>query len=305
MVHIPVLLKETMDGLDIKSGDIYVDGTLGGGGHTEYVLQKFGRSVKIYGIDLDEDAIARSREHLTKYNGDITYILGSFRDVHELLVEYGVTKVDKILFDIGMSSNQLEESGRGFAFRSNEPLNMSFKKEVGQSEYTAYDIVNSWDEDSLRTIIKSYGEEKFAGRIVKGIVRARDVSPIQTTTDLVNVILASTPISYHRQKIHPATRTFQALRITVNDELYALIDGMKNGFDLLNTGGRMAVISFHSLEDRIVKDYFKTIENLKEGVRITKKPIIASQNEISLNPRSRSAKLRIIQKHLNNPNKTE
>jgi 16S rRNA (cytosine1402-N4)-methyltransferase len=297
MIHRSVLLKQAIEGLNIQPGDMVVDGTLGNGGHTRAIGEKFGNTITLIGIDLDKDAIDRSKERLKDLSLDITYVLGSFRDIDTHLTKLGISQVNKVLLDIGLSSNQLEESGRGFAFRQDEPLKMTFKKELGEEEYDAYDIVNTWDEDSLRTIIRSYGEERFAGRIAKGIVRTRELSPIETTTDLVNVILASTPRFYHHGKIHPATRTFQALRITVNDELYALEEGLEKSFQALASKGRLAIISFHSLEDRIVKEHFKSLETSKQGVRITKKPITPNEEEVYENPRSRSAKLRIIEKN--------
>ncbi len=296
VIHKPVLLQEVILGLQIKPGEVLVDGTVGGGGHSEEVLRRFGKSVKIFAIDADSEAIIRAKKRLEKFDGDVTYLLGNFRNMDELLGRAGIQQVDKILLDIGMSSNQLEESGRGFSFRINEPLNMSFKKEHDNEDWTAERIVNTWDEGSLRTIIKAYGEEKFAGRIAKAIVRTRDLSPIKTTTDLVNIILAATPKTYHRGRLHSATRTFQALRITVNDEIKALEEGIKNGFKILNVGGRLAVISFHSLEDRLVKNYFKLLQANKVGERLTKKPITPKEGEIVENPRARSAKLRIIKK---------
>ncbi len=296
MIHIPVLLHEVLEGLDIKAGDVFVDGTLGNGGHTEAVLSKYASAVTMYAIDQDEDALARAQARLAAHTGNTTYILGNFRNMAELLKEKGVDHVDKILLDIGMSSNQLEESGRGFSFRQDEPLSMSFKKVTGPEDWTAERIVNTWDEDSLQTIIKHYGEERFASRIAKAIVRTRALAPVKTTTDLVNIILSATPAVYHRGRLHPATRTFQALRITVNDELQALHEGLEKGFNLLNSGGRMVVISFHSLEDRIVKNYFKTVIDNHTGVRVSKKPIVPTDDELRDNPRSRSAKLRIIEK---------
>jgi len=297
MLHRSVLLKQVIEGLDIQPGDVVVDGTLGNGGHTRAIAEKFGNTIKLIGIDLDADAIDRSKERMKDLSVDITYVLGSFRNIDKHLTDLGISQVNRVLLDIGLSSNQLEESGRGFAFRQDEPLRMTFKKELGEEEYDAHDIVNTWDEDSLRTIIRSYGEERFAGRIAKGIVRTRELSPIETTSDLVNVILASTPRFYHHGKIHPATRTFQALRITVNDELYALEEGLEKSFQALASKGRLAIISFHSLEDRIVKEHFKSLEASKQGNRITKKPITPNEEEIYENPRSRSAKLRIIEKN--------
>jgi len=297
MIHRSVLLQEVIKGLDIQPGDVIVDGTLGNGGHTLAIAEKFGKAVKLIGIDLDADAIERSKVRLKDVECDITYVLGSFRNIDEHLQSLGIESVNKVLLDIGLSSNQLEESGRGFAFRSDEPLKMTFKKELTDEEYDAHTIVNTWDEDSIRTIIRSYGEEKFAGRIAKGIVRTRELSPINTTTDLVNVILASTPRFYHHGKTHPATRTFQALRITVNDEIYALEEGLEKSFLQLASKGRLAIISFHSLEDRVVKEHFKSLEAAKQGMRITKKPITPNEEEVYENPRSRSAKLRIIEKN--------
>lgn len=297
MLHRSVLLQEVIKGLDIEPGDVIVDGTLGNGGHTLAIAEKFGNTVKLIGIDLDADALERSKVRLKDVECDMTYVLGSFRNIDQHLESLGIKSVNKVLLDIGLSSNQLEESGRGFAFRQDEPLKMTFKKELGEEEYDAYAIVNTWDEDSIRTIIRSYGEERFAGRIAKGIVRTRELAPITTTTDLVNIILTSTPRFYHHGKIHPATRTFQALRITVNDEIYALEEGLEKSFQALAPKGRLAIISFHSLEDRVVKEHFKSLEASKQGVRITKKPITPSEEEIYENPRSRSAKLRIIEKN--------
>lgn len=296
MIHKTVLLNESIDILDIKPNDVFVDGTLGNGGHSEEVIKRFGDRIKIFAFDMDSDAIERSKERLSKYKADIKYINANFKDIKDCLLKEGISKVDKVLLDIGFSSNQIEESGRGFSFQRDEPLVMSFKKDIKEDDFTAYKIVNFWDEDTIRTILKHYGEEKFAGRIAKGIVRTRVLSPINTTTDLVNVVLASTPKFYHRGKIHPATRTFQALRITVNDELTNIGEGLTNIFDLLNIGGRCSVISFHSLEDRIVKDFVKTMDQSGFGKRLSKKPIVPDSKEISENPRSRSAKMRAIEK---------
>lgn len=296
MIHRTVLLNESIDILSIKAGDIFVDGTLGNGGHCEEVLKRFGKTVKIIAIDMDSDAIKRSKERLSKYDGDIVYVEGNFKDIKNILSDLALDRVDKVLLDIGFSSNQLEESSRGFSFQKEEMLSMSFKKNPSESDFTAYKIVNFWDEDTIRTILKHYGEEKFAGRIAKGIVRTRDLSPINTTTDLVNIILASTPKFYHRGRIHPATKTFQALRITVNDELINISEGLSNMFDVLNVSGRLSVISFHSLEDRIVKDFIKTMDATLFCKRLSKKPITPNEKEILENPRSRSAKMRAFEK---------
>jgi 16S rRNA (cytosine1402-N4)-methyltransferase len=208
------------------------------------------------------------------------------------------------MLDLGLSSDQFETSGRGFSFQKNEPLLMTFKENLGPEDLTAKQIVNTWDEENIADIIYGYGEERYSRKIAKGIVGARAVKPIETTFDLVEIIKNSTPSRYAHGKIHPATRTFQALRITVNDEINALKEGLEKGWERLAPGGRMAVISFHSIEDRIVKHFYKSKEWMEkaDGTSertaniITKKPITASHQEISENPRSRSAKLRIIEK---------
>jgi 16S rRNA (cytosine1402-N4)-methyltransferase len=300
MRHVSVLLHESIDGLDIKSNDIFVDGTLGNGGHTEEVCKKFAKeknnTVVMIGIDLDLDAIERSRERLSKYDCNVKYSQGSFRDLDKILDTLGVGQVDKIILDIGLSSNQFEESGRGFSFQKNEPLIMSFKKDLTESDLTAKEILNTWDEENIKAILEGYGEEKFAYKIAKAIVERRKIKLIETTFDLIEIIQSATPSFYHHRKIHPATKTFQALRITVNDEIESLKEGITKGFDRLNSKGRLAVISFHSLEDRVVKQFFKEKIDKQEGKRITKKPITPSEEEIKSNPRSRSAKLRIIEK---------
>lgn len=296
MIHKTVLLHEAIDGLDIKNGDIFVDGTLGGGGHSEEVAKRFGDSVVMIGIDLDPEAISRATARLSSLNSNVKYLQGSFRNIDTLLNSVGVTKVNKILLDIGLSSNQFEDSGRGFSFQKDEPLIMSFKKELKPEDLTAKEIVNTWELENIATILSAYGEEQFSWKIAKAIVARREIKPIETTTDLVEIIKIATPKWYHHKKIHPATKTFQALRITVNDEIESLKDGVIKGFELLEKDGRLAVISFHSIEDRIVKNFYK--EKVDEGVGkiLTKKPIIPTETEIKENPRSRSAKLRIITK---------
>jgi 16S rRNA (cytosine1402-N4)-methyltransferase len=296
MIHKTVLLQEAIDGLDIKNGDIFVDGTLGGGGHSEEVAKRFGDSVVMIGIDLDPEAISRATARLSSLNSNVKYLQGSFRNIDTLLNSVGVTKVNKILLDIGLSSNQFEDSGRGFSFQKDEPLIMSFKKELKPEDLTAREIVNTWELENIATILSAYGEEQFSWKIAKAIVARREIKSIETTTDLVEIIKIATPKWYHHKKIHPATKTFQALRITVNDEIESLKDGVIKGFELLEKDGRLAVISFHSIEDRIVKNFYK--EKVEEGVGkiLAKKPIIPTETEIKENPRSRSAKLRIIQK---------
>ncbi len=296
MQHKTVLLQEAIDGLNIQPGDVFVDGTLGGGGHMEEVVRRFGDAVVMIGIDLDPEAIERATSRLEPFKCPIRFAEGSFRNIDTLLLGFGITQVDKILLDIGLSSNQFEDSGRGFSFQKDEPLVMSFKTDVTDDDLTAAKILNNWDEENIRAILEGYGEEQFAYKIAKAIVAQREVKPIETTFELVDIVNSATPNFYHHRKIHPATKTFQALRVCVNDEIESLKEGIRKGFEMLQPHGRLAVISFHSLEDRAVKQFFR--EQVASGVAngITKKPIIPTDEEIAENPRSRSAKLRIIEK---------
>ncbi len=294
--HITVLLQESIDGLDIHPRTIFVDGTLGSAGHSEEVVKRYGSSVRIIGIDMDEDALKRAQQRFSKLDANYTFVQSNFRNIDTVLKDLSIDKVDRILLDIGLSSNQFEESGRGFSFQKDEPLTMTFKKNPNDEDLTARTIVNEWSLETLTLIIKNYGEEQFAYKIAKAIVAEREAGPIETTTQLQNVILAATPGWYHHRKTHYATKTFQALRIAVNDELQALQEGLRKGFERLNSGGRIAVISFHSLEDRIVKNFFKQRVIDGEGTLITKKPIVPSDAEVEKNRRSRSAKLRVLVK---------
>ncbi len=296
MVHKSVLLHEAIDGLDIKKGETFVDGTLGNGGHTEEIAKRFGDAVVMIGIDLDPDAIERTKKRLAPLKVSPRFAQESFRNIDKVLESLGVTQVDKILLDIGLSSNQFEESGRGFSFQKDEPLIMSFKKDLNEDDLTAKEIVNTWDMENIQAILSGYGEEQFAWKIAKAIVARREEKPIETTFDLVEIVKIATPKFYHHRKIHPATKTFQALRIAVNDELESLKDVLEKGFEVLGISGRLAVISFHSLEDRIVKRFIKEKEDEGRVVRINKKPILQDVDEVKQNPRSRSAKLRIFEK---------
>ncbi len=295
MTHKPVLLHETIEGLALEDGDIVIDATLGDGGHTEAILAT-GKDVQVIGIDLDSEAIERSRERLNR-DSRVTFVCDSYRNMQSIASGLGISKITKVLFDFGFSSPQIESSNRGFSFLKDEPLMMTFKSNPGPDDLTAYEIINTWDEDTLRQVLRGYGEERFAGRIAKGIVKARDEKPIESTTQLVKIIEAVTPIDYQKKKIHPATRTFQALRIAVNDELATVADGLDAAFRLITPLGRIAAISFHSHEDRIVKQMFKAWSQTGLSNLITKKPITASEDETRENPRSRSAKLRIIEKN--------
>ncbi len=294
-VHKSVLLQETIDGLDFHEGDIFLDGTLGGGGHSESIAKQFKDSVFIIGLDMDADALKRGEEALKKHTSNFTLQQENFRNLDKVLKKVGKGKVDKILLDLGLSSNQLETAGRGFSFQKDEPLLMTFAKKGKKDSLTAREIVNTWDEENLADIIYAYGEEGFSRKIAHAICLRREEKSIMTTMELAEIIKEATPKWYHQRKTHPATKTFQALRITVNDELRALEEGMKKGYEALAPGGKMAIISFHSLEDRIVKHFYKAKKEEDEA-EITKKAIQASEEERKTNPRSRSAKLRIITK---------
>ncbi|MEN9613846.1 MAG: S-adenosyl-methyltransferase MraW, rRNA (cytosine1402-N4)-methyltransferase [Candidatus Parcubacteria bacterium] len=298
MTHIPVLLHEVIAGLDIHPGESVLDGTLGGGGHFYAMADKLGEKGTLIGLDLDAKAFLRIDDVLEAHP-QLTILTrqSNFRHLDKALADLKIDGVDKILLDIGLSSFQFEESGRGFSFQKDEPLLMTFSENPDAGATTALSIVNTWDEQALADGIFQYGEERHARKIARGIVDARKNHPIRTTTDLVNIILASTPTGYHHAGIHPATRTFQALRILTNDELGNLTEGIRVAFDALKSHGRLAIISFHSLEDRIVKTLFREYADKDLGTLITKKPIAPSDQEISENPRSRSAKLRIIQKN--------
>jgi len=294
--HFPVLKKEAIDGLNIKKGDVIIDGTLGGGGHTLEIIKEFGKDVKIIGLDLDSDAIARTKKLIDSKTANVDFFTIGFTAMDEVLDETGIHKADKILLDLGISSFQLEESGRGFSFLKNEPLLMTMKKDPNEEDTTAKDIVNTWEEETLSDIIHGFGEERYARKIAKAIVEARKEKEIKTTFDLVEIVNNACGKYYKKSKINPATRTFQALRIATNNELINLEEIIKTGFDRLNKEGRMAIITFHSLEDRIVKRAFIKIDKMGIGKVITKKPIIPTKEELKINSRSRSAKLRIIEK---------
>jgi 16S rRNA (cytosine1402-N4)-methyltransferase len=292
--HISVLLSETVGGLELEQGDTAIDATAGTGGHSEKIAEAVGKSGTVVVMDADEASLALSKERLKNAEGKIVYIHGNFRNLKSLAEEVGVTEAEGIMFDLGWRIEQLA-AGKGLSFQADEPLDMRLGS--GYEGLTAKDIIANWDEEEISKLIREYGEERFSGRIARAIVEARRGNRIETAKDLADVISAAVPAFYRRGRIHPATRTFQALRIAVNDELYALTDALKDALELLSDGGRVAVISFHSLEDRIVKNAFRQAEDDGKGIRVTKKPIIASDAEKAKNPRSRSAKLRIFEKH--------
>lgn len=295
-MHESVLLHETIDGLDLRDGDIVIDGTLGRAGHSLAMLDS-GKKIFLIGIDEDEQALEESDKKLSHHRGLYRLFRGNFREMKKFLEEAGEVSVDKILLDLGISSPQLDSSGRGFTFRKDEPLTMTMRRDIGIEKLTARDIVNDWAEEDIANVIYAYGDERYARRIARAIVEARQLHPIETTGVLAQVIEGSVPASYRRGGIHPATRSFQALRIAVNDELGALKAGLYEAKALLSPQGRIAVISFHSLEDRIAKETFKAWEKEGIGRQITKKPIVPSDAEVERNPRSRSAKLRVFIKN--------
>ncbi len=296
MTHIPVLRDESIDGLFIKKGDIIIDGTLGGGGHTFEMIKRFGSSIKIIGLDLDIDAEDRTKKLIGSASSDFIFQNAGFQDIDKVLKNLNIEKVDGILLDLGISSFQLEVAGRGFSFLKDEPLLMTMKKDPTEEDLTARDIVNIWGEESIADIIYGFGEERYSRKIAKKIVEARKEKEIETTFDLVKIIDEAVGRNYKGLRIHPATRTFQALRIATNSELSNLEEVLEKGFECLKIGGHMSVITFHSLEDRIVKRAFVALREKGLSRNINKKPIIPNEEELKSNPRSRSAKLRLIEK---------
>lgn len=296
MTHIPVLKDESIDGLAIKKGDIIVDGTLGGGGHTFEMIKRYNDSIKIIGLDLDIDAKSRTEILIGDAPSNFIFANSGFQDIDKVLKDLKIENVDGILLDLGISSFQLEVAGRGFSFLKDEPLLMTMKKNPTGEDLTAKEIVNTWEEENIADIIYGFGEEKYSRKIAKKIVEARKEKEINTTFDLVKIIQDAVGGYYKGLRIHPATRTFQALRIATNSELSNLEEVLDKGFNCLKKGGRMSIISFHSLEDRIVKRAFVGLKEKGLAKIINKKPIIPTTEELKLNPRSRSAKLRLLEK---------
>ena len=305
--HKSVLLNETIDGLNIKPDGIYVDGTLGGGGHAYEVCRRLGEKGSIVGIDQDAAAIEAASARLKDFGEKVTIVRSNYCDMKSKLHELGIDKVDGIVLDLGVSSYQLDTAERGFSYREDAPLDMRMDT---RQKMTARDIVNDYTEADLYRVIRDYGEDKFAKNIAKHIVQARAVKPVETTAELSEIIRASIPMKFQKKSGHPAKRTFQAIRIELNRELDVLRDSLDDMIDLLNPGGRLCIITFHSLEDRIVKSAFRKNENpctcppdfpvcvcgkKSIGSIITKKPILPSEEELEYNSRSKSAKLRIFE----------
>lgn len=307
--HYSVLLNETIENLNIKPDGIYVDGTLGGGGHAYQVASRLSEKGRLIGIDQDADAIAAAGERLKEFGDKITIIRSNYANMKEELHRIGVEKVDGIVLDLGVSSFQLDTPKRGFTYRDeNAPLDMRMDD---RQSLTAKDIVNGYSEMELYRIIRDYGEDKFAKNIAKHIVQERAKKPIETTGELTEIIRASIPMKVQVTGGHPAKRTFQAIRIELNKELEVLQDNLDDMIDLLNPGGRICIITFHSLEDRIVKTNFKRNENpctcpsdfpvcvcgkKSKGKVVTRKPILPSEEELEVNSRSKSAKLRVFER---------
>lgn len=306
-VHIPVLLQECIENLNIDPEGIYLDGTLGLGGHSFEIASRL-KGGRLICIDRDETAIKRAGKRLAPFGDKVTLIHGNFSDAAELLDNAGINSVDGMLFDLGVSSPQLDEAERGFSYMNDAPLDMRMDTSCG---ITAYDLVNSWDKSRLERILFDYGEERYARRIVSAIVSRREEKPIETTLELADIIRSAMPAAALREKQHPAKRTFQAVRIAVNDELGAVRQMMETAPDKLSKGGRLCIISFHSLEDRIVKSGIAARENgctcpreapictcgfVQTLKSVCRKPILPSEEEIKRNPRSRSAKLRVAER---------
>jgi 16S rRNA (cytosine1402-N4)-methyltransferase len=306
--HIPVLLDETLELLAPARGGIFVDGTLGGGGHAEAVLSRLPEDGRLIGIDRDWEAVHAAGDRLSAFGGRFTALHGNFFDMRALLAGIGVSAVDGILLDLGVSSHQLDTQERGFSYKSEAPLDMRMDQ---QASLSARDVVNTYSEEALARVIWTFGEERFSRRIAERICRLREQSPIETTLQLAQIVRDAMPGKYRNEPQHPARRTFQALRIEVNSELSGLDQAVEQACDLLQKGGRLCIITFHSLEDRIVKQAFRRFENPctcppsapicncgkePKAKILTKKPLTASDEEEARNSRSTSAKLRCIEK---------
>ena len=305
--HVSVLLNECIDGLDIQPDGIYIDGTLGGAGHSSQIVKRL-TTGRLIGIDRDPVALKAAGERLEQYKDNVTLVHSNFCEMAQVVEDLGLPGVDGILLDLGVSSPQLDEVSRGFSYMADAPLDMRMNNE---DLLTAYTVVNTWSQDELKRILFDYGEERYAPRIAGAICRYREEKPIETTLELVDIIRSAMPAQALREKQHPAKRSFQAIRIAVNDELGSVERAMEVAIPLLNPGGRLAVITFHSLEDRIVKNAMAKVAKgctcppnfpvcvcgKKPQVKlISRKPIVASDEELEVNPRSRSAKLRVCEK---------
>ena len=307
--HVTVMLHETIDMLDVKPDGIYVDATLGGAGHSEYLLSKLSEKGHLYAFDQDQNAIDNAQKRLAPYieKGMVTFIKDNFRHLKDRLHDLGVTEIDGICYDLGVSSPQLDQRERGFSYKKDAPLDMRMNQEAS---LTAYEVVNQYDYHDLVRIFFKYGEDKFSKQIARKIEQARQVKPIETTTELAEIIKSAKPAKELKKKGHPAKQIFQAIRIEVNDELGAADESIQQAMDMLALDGRISVITFHSLEDRLTKQLFKeasTVEvpkglpfipdDLKPKMElVSRKPILPSKEELEANNRSHSAKLRVARK---------
>lgn len=306
--HISVLLEESIDSLNIKPDGIYVDGTLGGGGHSLEICKQLGEMGRLIGIDQDEDAIAAASERLRDYNKRVTIVHDNYANMDSVLRELSISGVDGIVLDLGVSSFQLDNAERGFSYKNDAPLDMRMDR---TKKMTAYDIVNGYTEQELFRVIRDYGEEGFAKNIAKHIVRAREKKRVETTFELNEIIKAAIPAKLRQGMGHPSKKTFQSIRIELNSELDVLENSIDKMIGLLNPGGRLAIITFHSLEDRIVKNIFKRNMNpctcppdfpvcvcgkKPMGRVVTKKPIVPGEEELSYNKRAKSSKLRVFER---------
>ena len=296
MAHTSVLLQEVIGSLEPRQGGVFVDATFGAGGHSRSIATLIGRTGTLISLDADEGVFVGAHidelDQLTKF----IPCTANFRTVGKALEERGVEYIDGALFDLGLSSTQLEESGRGFTFQRDEPLQMTFAKHAKEGDVTAESVVNLWGEDSIAAILKGFGDERFARSIARGIVETRKTGKIVSTGQLAEVIRQSTPAWYHRGRTHFATRTFQAIRMAVNDELGAIEEGVSGVLPFIRPNGRLAVITFHSIEDRLVKQKFRALKESGIVSIVNKKPVVPSAGEVRENPRSRSAKLRVVEK---------
>lgn len=305
--HVSVLLNECIEGLNIKPDGIYLDGTLGGAGHSSEIVKRL-TTGRLIGVDRDTTALRAAEERLAPWMDRVTLVHSNFSEIGSILEELGIPKIDGMLFDLGVSSPQLDDGERGFSYMADAPLDMRMNRE---DPLTAYDVVNLWSREELRRILFEYGEERYAPLIAAAIERKRQEAPIETTLALVDIIRSALPAQALREKQHPAKRTFQAIRIAVNDELGAVRKIMEDAIPHLNPGGRLAIITFHSLEDRIVKsgmnlaakgctcppEFPVCVCGKRPQVKIiTRKPIVSADAELNENPRARSAKLRVCEK---------
>ena len=292
-VHISVMHREVMDFLNPSAGGCFLDGTLGLAGHSVSIAERIGPQGHLIGLDRDEKSLELARERLSGFKGRLDLVQSDFRDFDVVLKRLGVKELDGMLFDLGISSFQMDDPTRGFSFRAEGPLDMRMDQNGFMS---AYELVNTLTEEELAKIIFNFGEERYSRRIAKMVVQYRQTKALETTQELENIIFKAVPESYRHQRIHPATRTFQAIRIAVNRELESLKIALGKCVDPLKVGGRIAVISFHSLEDRLVKENFRNYSKEEKLSLVFKKPLGPSDEEVKLNPRSRSAKLRVAER---------